>query len=68
MAIVTHEGFSNYLLRAILLISPDEPDDRKLDCRLVCNNCAISRVDFMDDRIMMVCHNQADLLPDELVT
>ncbi len=68
VAIVTHGGFSNYLLRVMLRISPEEPDNRKLDYRLIYNNCAISRFDFVDDRILMVYHNRADFLPDDLIT
>ena len=48
--------------------SPEEPDNRKLDYRLIYNNCAISRFDFVDNRIMMVYHNRADFLTDELIS
>ena len=68
VAIVTHGGFTNYLLRAMLQISPEEPDSRKLDYRLIYNNCALSRFDFVDNRIMMVYHNRADFLTDDLVS
>ena len=68
VAIVSHGGFYNYLLRAMLLISPEEPDNRKLDYRLIYNNCAISRFDFVDNRILMVYHNRADFLTDDLIT
>lgn len=68
VAIVTHGGFYNYLLRAMLHISLDEPDNRKLDYRLIYNNCAISRFDFVDNRILMVYHNRTEFLMDELVT
>ena len=68
VAIVTHGGFTNYLLRVMLRISLEEPDNRKLDYRLIYNNCAISRFDFVDNRILMVYHNRADFLPDELIT
>ena len=68
VAVVTHGGFTNYLLRAMLQISPEEPDNRKLDYRLIYNNCAISRFDFVDNRIMMVYHNRADFLTDELIS
>lgn len=68
VAIVTHGGFTSYLIRAMLQISPDEPDHRKLGYRLIYNNCAISRFDFVDNRILMVYHNRADFLPDDLVT
>ncbi len=68
VAIVTHGGFSNSLLRVMLKISLDEPDNRKLDYRMIYNNCAISRFDFVDDRILMVYHNRADFLTDDLIT
>ena len=68
LAIVTHGGFSNYLMRAMLQISPEEPDNRKLGYRLIYNNCAISRFDFIDNRVFMVYNNRADFLTDELIT
>ncbi len=68
VAIVTHGGFYNNLLRVMLKISLDEPDDRKLEYRLIYNNCAISRFDFVDNRILMVYHNRTDFLTDDLVT
>jgi len=68
VAIVTHGGFTNYLLRVMLRISLEEPDNRKLDYRLIYNNCAISRFDFVDNRILMVYHNRADFLTDDLIT
>ena len=68
VAIVTHGGFYNTFLRVMLNISLDEPDNRKLDYRMIYNNCAISRFDFVDNRILMVYHNRTDFLPDELIT
>lgn len=68
VALVTHGGFYNYLVRAMLQIAPHEPDNRKLNFRLIYNNCALSRFDFVGDRIWMVYHNRTDFLPDELVT
>lgn len=68
VAIVTHGGFYNHLLRAMLHISPEEPDNRKLGYRLVYNNCAISRFDITEDRVYMVYHNRAEYLPDDLIT
>ena len=68
VAIVTHGGFYNHLLRAMLHISPEEPDNRKLGYRLVYNNCAISRFDLTEDRVYMVYHNRAEYLPDDLIT
>lgn len=68
VAIVMHGGFYNYLLRSMLQISPEEPDNRKLDYRLIYNNCAISRFDFVDNRILMVYHNRTDFLADDLIT
>ena len=68
VAIVTHGGFYNYLLRVMLKISLDEPDNHKLDYRMIYNNCAISRFDFVDNRILMVYHNRTDFLTDDLVT
>jgi len=68
VAIVTHGGFFNYLLRAMLQISLEQPDNRKLEYSLIYNNCAISRFDFVGDRILLVYHNRADFLSDDLAT
>ncbi|MEN6530742.1 MAG: histidine phosphatase family protein, partial [Anaerolineaceae bacterium] len=68
VAIVTHGGFYHHLFRAMLQITPEDPDNRKLGYSLIYNNCAISRFDFVDNRILMVYHNRADFLPDELVS
>lgn len=68
VVIVTHGGFYNYMLRVMLQISLEEPDNRKLNYRVSYNNCAISRFDFVDNRILMMYHNRADFLPDELVS
>jgi len=68
VVLVTHGGFYNSMVRAMLQIALDVPDNRNLDFRLIYNNCAISRFDFVGDRIWMVYHNRADFLPDDLIT
>lgn len=68
VGIITHGGFFNYMMRVLLQISPEEPDNRKLSYWLSYCNCAISRFDLVNDRIIFVYHNHTDFLEDELVT
>jgi len=62
IAVVSHGGFFNYLLAAILGMS-----GRK-GYRFVMNNAAISRIDFDDENTWLVYLNRVDFLPRELIT
>jgi 2,3-bisphosphoglycerate-dependent phosphoglycerate mutase len=62
VAVVSHGGFYNYLLAAILNL-PDREG-----YRFVLNNAAISRIDFNDERIGLVYLNRLGFLPKELIT
>lgn len=62
VAIVSHGGFYNQLLRAIL----DLPDERT--CWFALNNAAITRVDFGDEEAVFTYLNRVDYLPRKLVT
>lgn len=68
VAVVTHGGFFNTMARAILDIRPDEPDNLNLPTWFSFCNCAISRFDFFDDRVVLAYHNRTDFLDDDLVT
>jgi len=68
VAVVTHGGFFNTLVRAIFSIRPDEPDNRNLPIWFSFCNCAISRFDFGNDRVIFTYHNRTDYFPEELVT
>jgi 2,3-bisphosphoglycerate-dependent phosphoglycerate mutase len=68
VAIVTHGGFFNSLIRLIFNIRTDEPDNRNLPTWFSLCNCAISRIDFVDDRAIWVYHNRTTFMDDDLVT
>lgn len=61
VAIISHGGFYNYLLRAILKIGRD-------DCWFMLNNVAITRIDFHAAGVDLMYLNRVDFLPHELVT
>lgn len=62
VGVVSHGGFYNRLLGAILQLRSRE------GLWFMLNNCAITRVDFKEDEISLVYHNRADFLPADLVT
>ena len=62
VAVVSHGGFYNYLLAAIL----DMPG--REGYRFVMNNAAISRIDFDDEDTWLIYLNRVDFLPRELIT
>jgi 2,3-bisphosphoglycerate-dependent phosphoglycerate mutase len=61
-AVVSHGGFYNYLLAALLNLPGREGH------WFVMNNAAISRIDFHEDEIWLVYLNRADFLPKDLIT
>jgi len=62
IAIVTHGGFGNCLLHALVNSEPDPGTYFRHQ------NTAISRVDFEEDRVNVCYLNRVDHLPTELVT
>ena len=62
VAVVSHGGFINYLLAAIL----DMPG--REGYRFIMNNAAISRFDFHDEDTWLIYLNRVDFLPRELIT
>jgi 2,3-bisphosphoglycerate-dependent phosphoglycerate mutase len=61
VVVVSHGGFYNYLLRAVLGLPWQE------GCWFVMNNAAITRISF-EDRTRIIYTNRTDFLPDELIT
>ena len=61
VAVVSHGGFYNYLLAAILNLQADGH-------WFVINNAAISRMDFAEDKTSLVYLNRVGFLPKELIT
>lgn len=68
VAIVTHGGFFNTMARTIFDVRLDEPNNTKLPTWFSFCNCALSRIDFVEDRAVWVYHNRTDFMDDELVT
>jgi 2,3-bisphosphoglycerate-dependent phosphoglycerate mutase len=62
VVVVSHGGFYNYFLAAIL----DMPG--REGYRFVMNNAAISRIDFNQEDTWLIYLNRADFLPKELIT
>jgi 2,3-bisphosphoglycerate-dependent phosphoglycerate mutase len=61
VAIVTHGGFTNYFLKSLFEISPDQP------LWFMFNNTAITRIDF-NEEIRLVYLNRVDHLSEELIS
>jgi 2,3-bisphosphoglycerate-dependent phosphoglycerate mutase len=62
VAVVSHGGFYQYLLAAILNLPGRE------GYWFALKNAAITRIDFSDERIGLIYLNRVDFLPKELVT
>jgi broad specificity phosphatase PhoE len=62
VAFVSHGGFHNYLLRAILGLAP------QAEQWFTMNNTAITRIDFEENATRIVYTNRSDFLPDQLIT
>ncbi len=62
VVLVTHGGFYNYVLSALLGIHAERR------CWFGLNNTAITRIDFDLDRLRLVYMNRADFLPTSLIT
>lgn len=61
VAVISHGGFYNLLLRAIFKIGRD-------DGWFGLNNAALTRIDFYSDSVGVVYMNRVEFLPSELVT
>jgi len=62
VAVVSHGGFYNYFVRAILEMPPANSP------WFSCNNTAITRIDFEAERTWLCYTNRVDFLPPDLVT
>ncbi len=62
VAVISHGGFYNHLMAAVLgLPGIGNPWFRM-------NNCAITRIDFLQEGVVVVYQNRLDYMPRELVT
>lgn len=68
VGIVTHGGFFNSMVRVILNIQSDEPDNRKIPLWVQFCNCGISRFDFNRGRVEFVYHNRTDFFDEDLIS
>jgi 2,3-bisphosphoglycerate-dependent phosphoglycerate mutase len=62
VAVISHGGFYNHLLRALL-----DPRERDVPWFSL-NNAAITRIDFEEQGIWIQYTNRADFLPREMIT
>ena len=62
VALVSHGGFYNYFLFALL------GSTKRDDCWFVLNNAAVTRIDFVERGIRLVYLNHIDFLPREMIT
>jgi len=62
VAVVSHGGFFNHLLRAVLNLPKDNAP------WLYMNNAAVTRIDFDVDGVALCYMNRVDFLPGELIT
>ena len=61
VAVISHGGFYNVLLRSIFRIERE-------DCWFGLNNVAITRIDYSADGVALTYTNRVDFLPRDLVT
>jgi 2,3-bisphosphoglycerate-dependent phosphoglycerate mutase len=64
VVVVTHGAFYNYMLTVILNL----PESSSNQYWFVMNNCAITRIDFIGERVIVPYTNRVDFLPKELIT
>ncbi len=62
VAIVSHGGFYNVFLTALLNLDVERRTWFSL------NNVAITRVDFREDELFLVYMNRVDFLPKDMIT
>lgn len=64
VVVVTHGAFYNYLLAVILKL----PESVTTDYWFVMHNVAVTRIDFIEERMIVAYTNRVDFLPRELIT
>ncbi|UCC63034.1 MAG: histidine phosphatase family protein [Anaerolineae bacterium] len=62
VAVVSHGGFFNHLLRAVLNLPEDS------GCWFSMNNAAVTRIDFGEGEVAVRYLNRVDFLPSEFIT
>lgn len=68
VALVSHGGFFNYLLRAILGLPDLEPEDASDRLWFAANNVSITHIAFDGERRVVMYLNRVDFLPRDLIT
>ena len=68
VAIVSHGGFFMHLLTIALGIEMRRIKEFDHEYWFLKNNCAITRIDVYDERVLVVYVNRTDFLPDDLIT
>jgi 2,3-bisphosphoglycerate-dependent phosphoglycerate mutase len=68
VALVSHGGFHVHLFSAALGIDMRRMDDHRHVFWVTMNNCAITRLDFKDDQLVVAYTNRNDFIPPKIVT
>ena len=68
VALVSHGGFFMHLLTAALGVEMRRIKEFDHEYWFLKNNCAITRIDVYDERVVVVYANRTDFLPDDLIT
>jgi 2,3-bisphosphoglycerate-dependent phosphoglycerate mutase len=68
VAIVSHGGFYNYLMRAILGLPERDPELEYDPVWFAANNTSITHVEFREEQAVVRCLNRVDFLPADLLT
>jgi 2,3-bisphosphoglycerate-dependent phosphoglycerate mutase len=68
VALVSHGGFYNHFLRAVLGFPPRRSDKELAEVWFEINNTAITRIDYLDGHYIVLYMNDTHFLPAEWVT
>ena len=68
VALVSHGGFYNHFLRALIGLPPRSPDQELANVWFEFNNTAITRIDYLDGHFTVVYMNDTHFLPPHIIT
>jgi len=68
VALVSHGGFFMHFLTSALGIEMRRIEEFDYEYWFLKNNCAITRIDVIEERVLVVYVNRTDFLPDSLIT
>lgn len=68
VALISHGGFYNHFLRAVLGLHPRFGEDDSNEVWFELNNASITRLDYLDGQFILVYQNRNHFIPPELIT